>query len=506
MISLTSTALLGIQSAQVIRDRAIRLGRDVLGECFYRTVLWRKAGIPTIATGFMGTNSQFACTLKEVHPFLHSRVTQTVSPLPDSSRPALPTEPTPERRDRSHHTIALDVSGMKCAGCVRAVEQALQRQTGVITATVNLATEVATVQFDPDLVTPVELAHTLTDAGFPSQPRTSGTTRATSGDWDAQRQQEQQQQLWRLAIATLLLLLSALGHLELFTGLTLPLISSIWFHCGLATLALLFPGRRMIVEGWQGLRRNAPNMNTLVSLGTLTAYTTSVIALLVPQLGWECFFDEPVMLVGFILLGRTLEQQARHRAAAAFQALLAYQPQTARLVPSMSDRTPPDTALEIPAEAVRVGEWLQVLPGDRVPVDGTILTGQTTLDESMLTGEVMPVVKQVGDTVAAGTLNQSGVITIQATRTGQDTTIAQIIALVEAAQTRKAPVQKLADTVAGYFTYGVMAPHLSLLVSHRHAPVAASPGERHGDGTPPHDPYAPNPPDPSPHFAIPPVA
>jgi Cu2+-exporting ATPase len=272
------------------------------------------------------------------------------------------------------------------------------------------------------------------------------------------------EQTQRLAIAILLLVLSTLGHLGQLTGITIPFLSNIWLHCGLATVALLGPGRAMAIDGWRGLQRNAPNMNTLVSLGTLTAYVTSVIALLLPSLGWECFFDEPVMLVGFILLGRTLEQQARNRAASAFQSLLALQPKVARLIQreqseqaDQSATVVQHSAIEIPADCVRTGEWLQLLPGDRIPVDGQVVAGQTTVNESMLTGEALPVVKQPGDAVAAGTLNLSGTIVLQATRTGNDTTLAQIISLVETAQTRKAPIQKLADIIAGYFTYGVMA-------------------------------------------------
>jgi Cu2+-exporting ATPase len=164
------------------------------------------------------------------------------------------------------------------------------------------------------------------------------------------------------------------------------------------------------------------------------------------------------MMLGFILLGRTLEKQARLRAAKAFRQLLALAPQTARLIinPEPEKLIAGANIIEIPAEQVRVGEWLQVLPGDKIPVDGEVRFGQTTIDESMLTGESVPVIKQPGDIVTGGTLNQSGAIAIQATRTGDDTTLAQIVALVEAAQTRKAPVQKLADTVAGYFTYGVL--------------------------------------------------
>jgi Cu2+-exporting ATPase len=377
-------------------------------------------------------------------------------------------EQTPEARPSLTQTIAIDVTGMKCAGCVRVVEQELKQCEGVVAATVNLATEVATVEYELQVSDPDGFATRLTQAGFPSELRLPASERsgeAPALDLQARRQQAMQEQMQRLAIAILLLLLSTLGHLGQLTNISIPFLSNIWFHCGLATVALLGSGRTMIVDGWRGLRRNAPNMNTLVSLGTLTAYSTSLIALLFPTLGWECFFDEPVMLVGFILLGRTLEQQARNRAASAFQSLLALQPKVARLIQKDESGQMPGQlasaiqhpAIEIPADCVRAGEWLQVLPGDRIPVDGQVVAGQTTVNESMLTGEALPVVKQPGDGVVAGTLNLSGTIALRATRTGNDTTLAQIIALVETAQTRKAPIQKLADTVAGYFTYGVMA-------------------------------------------------
>ena len=350
-------------------------------------------------------------------------------------------------------TYTLDVGGMKCGGCVRAVENQLTQQLGVISATVNLVTEVAMVECQPGAVDPDTLAQTLTEIGFPTQSR-HREIETNTGMSPAERQQlETRRQLSQAAIAILLLLLSAIGHLEHF-GVLIPGLSNIWFHLGLATVALLFPGRSLLLDGWNGLRHNIPNMNTLVGLGTLTAYTASTIALFFPALGWECFFDEPVMLVGFILLGRTLEQQARGRAAAAFQSLMALQPTVARLV---KDSVGATTSVEIPATRVKLGEWIQVLPGEKIPVDGEVVTGQTTVDESMLTGEALPVIKQAGDGLTAGSLNLSGAVVLSATRIGQNTTLAKIIALVEAAQTRKAPIQKLADTIAGYFTYGVMA-------------------------------------------------
>ncbi|WP_414754359.1 heavy metal translocating P-type ATPase [Anabaena sp. CCY 9910] len=356
--------------------------------------------------------------------------------------------------------IILDVGGMKCAGCVKAVERQLTQYSGVKNACVNLATEVAVVESEVGTVDPEMLAQRLTAAGFPTQPRTASSqaSKSTIEDSAARQRQQMQAAFRQLLIAAVLLVFSGIGHLGNIGSSILPILNNIWFHFGLATVALLIPGRPILVDGWLGWRRNAPNMNTLVGLGTLTAYTASVVALLFPQMGWECFFDEPVMMLGFILLGRTLEQQARGKAAAAFRQLLALQPQVARLIANPD----PDkiglgaNTVEIPAEQVKVGEWLQVLPGDKIPVDGEVRFGQTTLDESMLTGEAVPVIKQPGDIVTAGTINQSGAIAIQATRTGNDTTLAHIVALVEAAQTRKAPIQKLADTVAGYFTYGIL--------------------------------------------------
>lgn len=388
---------------------------------------------------------------------------QIVSKTNLSSEAALTTE-----------KLTLDVGGMKCAGCVRAVERQITQYPGVKSACVNLATEVAVVELEAGVVDPDALAKQLTGAGFPTQPRKLGVkvvgeTESIQDPGERQRR-EMQSAKRQLIVAAVLLILSFTGHLGNIGGYVIPILHNIWFHCGLAGLALLVPGRPILVDGWRGLRHNAPNMNTLVGLGTLTAYIASLVALLFPQLGWECFFDEPVMMLGFILLGRTLEKQARGRAAAAFKELLALQPIVARLIakPKTTDSAPALSfnkgIVEIPAEVVRVGEWLQVLPGEKIPVDGKVLDGQTTVNESMLTGEAVPVTKQPGDLVIAGTLNQSGAIAIEATRTGSDTTLAQIVALVEAAQTRKAPIQKLADTVAGYFTYGVLTAALLTFV------------------------------------------
>jgi P-type Cu2+ transporter len=362
------------------------------------------------------------------------------------------------------NTIVLDVAGMKCAGCVGAVEKQLLAQIGVKSACVNLLTGVAAISAEVETVTGIALAEQLTKSGFPTQPRLVNelNTRSQQRHQREQKYAEASKQiLWQLVTAGILLGLSAVGHFvqpnaHLHHGYSV--LNNFWWHWGLATLAIAFPGRSILVDGWRSLWYGNPNMNTLVSLGIITSYIASVVALLLPNLGWECFFEEPVMIIGFITLGRTLEQQAKHRAASAFDRLLSIQPISARLVSADPDRP---QAVEIPVEQVKVGECLRVLPGEKIPTDGVISWGQTTIDESMITGESIPVFKQVGDLSIAGTVNQAGAILIEVTRTGDDTTLAQIIALVETAQTRKAPVQKLADTVAGYFTYGVLG--ISLL-------------------------------------------
>jgi P-type Cu2+ transporter len=368
------------------------------------------------------------------------------------------TNPHPTTINESvSNTVVLDIAGMKCAGCVGAVEKHLLAETGVKSASVNLLTGVAAIAVEPETATADALASKLTTKGFPSQPRILASTENRSNQRQLQHAQESTQIQWQLISAGILLGLSALGHFiqpNAHSHHGQSIVNNFWWHWGFATLAIALPGRALLIDGWRSLWYGNPNMNTLVGLGTIASYTASLVALLMPNLGWECFFEEPVMIIGFITLGRTLEQQAKHRAASAFDRLLSLQPTIARLVSPDPERP---QAIEIPVAQVKVGEYLRVLPGEKIPTDGTIRWGETTIDESLITGESIPVLKQLGDAVIAGTVNQSGAISIEVTRTGDDTTLAQIIALVESAQTRKAPVQQFADTVAGYFTYGVMA-------------------------------------------------
>lgn len=374
--------------------------------------------------------------------------------MPISIKTPFKTEPAKQANLNQTEIITLDVSGMRCAGCVKAVERQLTQQTGVLSASVNLAMQIARVEVQTGIIDPTDLASTLTKNGFQSYPRLSNF-QSSQTEIKNRTRKEIQKQIYQLITAAFLILLSGISHLEPI-GLKIPFFHNIWFHWGLATLTLLGPGLSIWLDGAKALWRKAPNMNTLVGLGATGSYLASCIALLFPSLGWECFFDEPVMLLAFILLGRTLEATARRRANSAIQSLLNLQPPTARLITKQGQTTTQET-LEIPIDRIRVGEWVQVLNGEKIPVDGQVVAGTSSVNESMLTGESLPILKQPGSTVSAGTLNQGSPLTIVATHTGSDTVLAQIIQLVEEAQTRKAPVQQLADTVAGYFTYAVMA-------------------------------------------------
>ncbi len=377
--------------------------------------------------------------------------------------------PKPQSSDldltSGRETITLDVEGMMCAGCVSAVSRKLKQQSGVYEVVVNLITEVATVTADPE-VQGESLAQVLTKAGFPSTARAiaQGKRRTEQlADLNDRRATQASVQKQKLTIALFLVILSSAGHLGHAIGHPLPGLGNDGFHAVLAGLALVGPGLEILIDGIKGLLRNSPNMNTLIALGSLLAFGSSLVALLNPAIGWECFFDEPVMLIGFILLGRALEQWARREALSSFQALLSLQPKTARLVSQgvQDAEDPVERTIAIPVEHLRTSEWVQIWPGEQVPIDGVILRGNGAVDESMLTGEVLPVEKGIGDRLSAGTLNQSGLLTVEVTQVGTATNLAKIIQFVEEAQTRRAPVQQLADTIAGYFTYGVLT--LSLL-------------------------------------------
>ena len=339
--------------------------------------------------------------------------------------------------------LLLDIEGMKCGGCVSAVEKRLRAQPGVQEASVNLLSRSAWVELEPP-ATAESLLESLAALGFP------GHLRDPDGELERLQQARQQQSWWscwrQLVVALVLLLISSAGHLS--SG---GVLADMRLHALVATAALAGPGRPILVRGWKGLAQGVPGMDSLVGLGVGTAYLASMVALIWPSVGWSCFFNEPVMLLGFVLLGRFLEARARRRTGAALEELAQLQPETALLL--LGD----GSTRSIRVGGLRPGDHLRVLPGDRLPVDGVVIDGSSSLDESSLTGEPLPRSVASGDELAAGSLNLQAPLDLKVLRPGSESALARVIALVEQAQARKAPVQAMADRWAGRFTWIVMA-------------------------------------------------
>ena len=387
--------------------------------------------------------------------------------------------------------LLLEIEGMKCGGCVHAVERRLTEQQGVSGVAVNLLTRTAVVGLDPHTpADPRQLTAALQGIGFPARLREQGQDRVETpslnqGWWSRWR---------RLMVALVLMAVSGLAHLATAQQWTLPLLDSMVFHGVVATMALAGPGRPILTGGWRALRHGIPTMDSLVGLGITSAYGSSLVALFWPAVGWPCFFDEAVMLLGFVLLGRFLEERARRRTGLALRQLMDLQPETARLlVGPEATAAEPDQLLacnhrSVRAAALREQDRLLLLPGDRIPVDGTILAGRSSLDVSSLTGEPLPMEASAGDGVTAGCRNLTGPLVVKVEQAGARTSLARLVHLVEQAQSRKAPIQRLADQVAGRFCYGVLAlAALTLLFwwlwgAHLWPTVLTTSSQAHGHG------------------------
>ena len=349
--------------------------------------------------------------------------------------------------------LTLPVVGMTCASCVNRIERFLNRADGVAVATVNLATERATVHFDPAVIDRAGIVSAIESAGY-EVGREAGTgeavdlTAAEAAD-EAQRAAERRDLLVG-AIASLAIGLTMMAIMFWPGGTPWPMIDVNRWFIAPATIVQFGFGRRFLVAAARGLRHGDLNMNTLVAMGTLAAYGYSMVVTLLPELlmgagvGHETYFDSAAVIIGLILFGRWLEARAKGQAAGAVKALLKLRPDTARVLREGGER-------EIPIDQVVVGDLVRVRPGDRVPVDGLIIDGASAVDESMLTGESMPVDKTRGDQVIGATMNTSGSFVLRAERVGRDTTLSQIVTLVEQAQGSKAPIQRVADRVTGWF-------------------------------------------------------
>ena len=345
------------------------------------------------------------------------------------------------------------LEGLHCASCVRRVEQALLAEAGVLEATVNWATNRARVV---TLDASADLVGAVARAGYRAKPVESAAPapdRLAAGREEAQRLARDAAVAAALSLPVVLVEMG--GHLlpafHAWTTARLGVGPLHWIELALTIAVLGGPGRRFFTTGLASLWRLSPEMNALVALGAGSATLFSVAATLAPRLvGADVYFEAAVAIVTLILLGRFLEARARGRTGAAIERLVALQPATARRVASGG------AVSEVALAAVMVGDTLLVKPGERVPLDGTVLEGASHLDESMLTGEAAAVAKTSGDAVTGGSVNGAGAFTFRITATGADTALARIVALVERAQGAKLPVQALADRVTAWFVPAVI--------------------------------------------------
>lgn len=358
-------------------------------------------------------------------------------------------------------TTELGIEEMTCASCVGRVEKALRQIPGVIEANVNLATERTRVRHSTGIVTTAMLEAAVEQAGYKARRLSAATTSA--GDRDNERRESEARGLRRsLLIAALLTLpvfvlemgshlIPAMHHWVL--GI-LGEQRNGYLQFALTTLVLFGPGLRFFRKGVPALLRGAPDMNSLVSVGTAAAYGYSVVATFIPEVlpqgTANIYFEAAAVIVTLILLGRTLEARAKGRTSQAIKRLVGLQAKTARV-----ERN--GETLEIPLDQVTTGDVVFVRPGEKIPVDGQVVEGASYVDESMITGEPVPVSKGIGAEVVGGTINKTGAFSFRVTKVGTNTVLAQIIRLVEEAQGSKLPIQALVDKVTLWFVPAVMA-------------------------------------------------
>ncbi|MBP2687599.1 MAG: copper/silver-translocating P-type ATPase, partial [Deltaproteobacteria bacterium] len=372
------------------------------------------------------------------------------------------TSPRDEARtgkDRARWT--LPVAGMTCASCVGRVERALRKVPGVVAASVNLAAQTASVEYLPGAASVADLRAAVEGAGY-TVPETAPGEDPVARQERTQREEERVL-LTRLRVGVVLgVPLLLISHWELFAGhgglpvspFTLAVVQFL-----LATPIQFYVGARFYRGAWVVARHGSTDMNTLVALGTSVAYLYSGIAAFLPSLVTaeglvvHLYFETSAAIIVLVLLGRYFESRARGRTSDAVKKLIGLTPKTARVVRGGAE-------VDIPLESVGVGERVVVRPGEKVPVDGTVAEGRSAVDESMLTGEPIPVEKVPGSAVTGGTISIDGRLLFTATRVGKDTVLARIVAIVREAQGSKPPIGRLADVIASYFVPAVMAAAL----------------------------------------------
>jgi P-type Cu+ transporter len=339
--------------------------------------------------------------------------------------------------------VEFDVYGMTCAACSSRIEKVLNKQEGVAHATVNLATESASIEFNPGLIEEMDLIGKIQKLGYDAKRKAEDSEKRT------QKEKQLQKMKTKLLISAILsapLLVTMLVHLG---GISVPdLFMNPWFQFALATPVQFIIGWQFYVGAYKNLRNGGANMDVLVALGTSAAYFYSLYEALKtvgnPDYMPHLYFETSAILITLILFGKYLETSAKSRTTVAISKLLNLQAKQARVLRDGEE-------VMIPIEEVAVGDRLVVKPGEKIPVDGIVVKGRTSIDESMITGESIPIEKDVHASVIGSTINKNGTIEMEATKVGKDTALASIIKVVEDAQGSKAPIQRLADVISGYF-------------------------------------------------------
>ena len=339
--------------------------------------------------------------------------------------------------DVANVKVELAISGMTCAACSARIEKNLNKAPGVAKASVNLASEKALIEITPGLATPDELIRIVEKTGYSAALAVDRTGEERADQRIAYR--NLRIAFWSGVILTLPLVVQMLSLFIPGYGFMLP----VWLQVTLATPVQFAVGWRFYKGAYHALRGGAPNMDVLVSLGTSAAYFFS-LAVVVFRISSALYFDSAALITTLILMGKLLEHKAKAQTSQAVRALVKLQPKTAHVVREGAET-------DVPVEQVVKGDEILVRPGENVPVDGVVQSGSTTVDESMLTGESLPVSKSEGSAVFAATMNKTGAFRFRATKVGKDTALAQIIRMVDEAQGSKAPIQQLADKVSGIF-------------------------------------------------------
>ncbi|MDH3683329.1 MAG: HAD-IC family P-type ATPase, partial [Acidimicrobiia bacterium] len=402
----------------------------------------------------------FACGMNMIHGKLVVEPANGREPSPrQSEEPAVaqavglgPATDATVATDRAEFRVA----GMSCASCVVNIESVLGELPGVDRVDVSFGTERATVDFDPTRITPTDLQAAVADAGYRLVARPAPGSARTEDSEAAERQAEIRDLSRRVLLGAILSapVVIAVMAVDLFGATWVPdFLLNRWLQLVLIAPVMFYSGWPIHRTGWLTMRHRTADMNSLITIGTIAAFGYSLLVTLAPSLVpedvREVYYEAVGVIITLILLGRLLEVRAKAGTGEAIRKLIGLQAKTATLIRDGAE-------VEVPVDDVVPGDIVLVRPGEKVPVDGLIVDGRSTLDESMVTGESIPVTKETGDVVIGATINQTGAFRFEATKVGADTMLSQIIKLVEDAQGSKAPIQRLADLVASYFVPAVM--------------------------------------------------